>query len=136
MCRTRVLSEERGMRASGRLARGEVRSALGMHIEAVGLQRFFQDVIPKLGQAAFIDDRVLWAHHGAWPCAEDRFNSDLYRADRIGDPFVRRFTEAALACPVPVVLGGHSLVSGGLCVLVEAAWTMGGVDVQRVLELG
>ena len=136
LCRTRVLSEERGMRASGRLARGEARSVLGMHMEAVGMERFFQDVVPQLGHAAFIDDRVLWAHHGAWPSAEDRFNSDLFQVDRIADPFVRRFTEAALACPVPVVLGGHSLVSGGLCVLIEAAWAMGGVDVQRVLERG
>ena len=71
------------MRASGRLARGEVRSLLGMHMETVGIQRFFQDVIPQLGEAAFIDDRVLWAHCGAWPATEDRFNSDLFRVERI-----------------------------------------------------
>jgi CTP:molybdopterin cytidylyltransferase MocA len=31
LCRTRIFSEERGMRADGRLERGEVRSLLGMH---------------------------------------------------------------------------------------------------------
>jgi hypothetical protein len=31
---------------------------------------------------------------------------------------------------VPVVMGGHSLVSGGLYVLVEAAWARGH-DVPR-----
>ena len=124
------------MRASGRLARQEVRSVLGMYVETVGLERFFQDVIPELGQAAFIDDRVLWAHHGVWPSASDRFSSDLFQTEQIVDPWVRRFTEAALACPVPVVLGGHSLVSGGLCVLVEAAWATGGIDIQRILERG
>jgi hypothetical protein len=134
VCRTRVFSEERGMLADGRLARGQVRSVLGMHIESLGLERFFQDVVPELGQAAFLDDRVLWAHHGVWPASDDRFDSDLLRPERIVDPFVRRFTEAALLCPVPVVLGGHSLVSGGLCVLVEAAWAHGGVDIQRPLE--
>jgi hypothetical protein len=133
VCRTRVFSEERGMLADGRLARGEVRSVLGMHMESVGLERFFQDVVPELGQAAFLDDRVLWAHHGVWPASGDRFESDLLRPERVVDPFVRRFTEAALLCPVPVVLGGHSLVSGGLCVLVEAAWAHGGVDIQRPL---
>jgi hypothetical protein len=133
VCRTRVFSEERGMRADGRLARGEVRSVLGMYMENVGMERFFQDVIPQLGQAAFLDDRVLWAHHGVWPASNDRFNSDLLRPGRVVDPFVRRFTEAALLCPVPVVLGGHSLVSGGLCVLVEAAWAHGGVDIRRPL---
>jgi hypothetical protein len=136
ICRTRVFSEERGMRASGRLSRGEVRSALGMYLEAVGAESFFQDVIPQLGQAAFIDDRVIWAHHGVWPSAEDRFNSDLFHVERIEDTFVRQFTAAALTCPIPVVLGGHSLVSGGLCVLVEAAWAMGGINVQRILRSG
>jgi hypothetical protein len=133
-CRSRVFSEERGMRADGRLARGEVRSLLGMQIEAVGMDRFFLEIVPRLGDAAFIDDRVLWAHQGVWPEAEDRFNSDLLRPERIGDPFVRGLTAAAIACPVPVVLGGHSLVSGGLYVLVEAAWKRSGVDLQRPVQ--
>ena len=54
----------------------------------------------------------------------------------IRDPFIRAFTEAAMACPVPVVLGGHSLVSGGLPVLVEAAWERSGMDLQRPVETG
>jgi hypothetical protein len=134
-CRTRVFSEERGMRADGRLASGQVRSLLGMQIEAVGLERFFGEVVPQLGDAAFLDDRVIWAHHKAWPDAEDRFSSDLMQAGSIADPFVRRFTEAAIACPVPVVLGGHSLVSGGLYVLVEAAWKRSGTELQPPVEV-
>ena len=58
-CRTRVFSEERGMRADGRMERGEVRSLLGMQMQAVGMERFFQEVLPDLGQAAFLDDRVF-----------------------------------------------------------------------------
>ena len=116
------------MRADGRLAREKVRSLLGMHMESVGVERFFRYVIPELGQAAFIDDRVLWAHHRTWPSTDDRFNSDLFRPECITDPFIRGFTEAAMACPIPVVLGGHSLVSGGLRVLIEAAWTRSGID--------
>lgn len=134
-CRSRVISEERGMRADGRLASGQVRSLLGMEIEAVGMERFFAEIVPQLGSAAFLDDRVIWAHHQAWPEAQDRFSSDLFRPDEIGDPFVRRFTEAALACPVPVVLGGHSLVSGGLYVLVEAAWKRSGKEIQPPVQL-
>jgi hypothetical protein len=134
VCRTRVFSEERGMRADGRLAGGKVRSLLGMHIERVGVERFFEDVVPLLGRAAFLDDRVIWAHHKVWPSAGDRFNSDLFRPADIDDPFVRRFTTAARACPVPVVLGGHSLVSGGLLVLVDAAWARSGVDLQRRMQ--
>ena len=130
-CRTRIFSEERGMRADGRLARGEVRSLLGMFIAHIGIEQFFYQVLPQFGQAAFIDDRVLWADHHIWPHASDRFNSDLLRPEAIRDPYVRRFTEAARACPIPVVLGGHSLVSGGLHVLVEAAWARSGIELER-----
>jgi hypothetical protein len=133
LCRTRVFSEERGMRADGRQERGEVRSLLALQLESAGIDRFFDRVIPQLGQAAFIDDRVLWAHRRLWPAASDRFNSDLLRPEAVADPWLRRFTQAAALCPVPVVLGGHSLVAGGMYVLVEAAWARSGLDVQRTL---
>jgi hypothetical protein len=35
-----------------------------------------------------------------------------------------------LAAPVPVIMGGHSLVSGGIYALIEAAWERGH-DVPR-----
>jgi len=38
------------------------------------------------------------------------------------DPFLRDFTRAALEAPIPVLLGGHSLMSGGLMALNEYAW--------------
>jgi hypothetical protein len=136
LCRTRVFSEERGMRADGRLERGEVRSLLAMHVMNVGLERFFQEVIPALGHSAFLDDRVLWAHQQVWPSGSDRFHSDLLNPGAISDPYIRAFTEAALSCPVPVVLGGHSLVSGGLYVLVEAAWDRSGLNIPRLVEVG
>ena len=135
LSRTRLFSEERGMHASGRLERGEVQSLLGMHMQEVGVSQFFTEVVPKLGQAAFIDDRVLWAGCGIWPPARDRFLSDLFRPDEIADPFVRRFTEAAMACPIPLVLGGHSLVSGGMYVLVEAAWERSGLNIQPMVRV-
>jgi hypothetical protein len=128
-CSTRVLSEERGMRASGRQARGEVRSLLGYYLDAVGLERFFEG-LATMGQAVFLDSRVIFAHQGMWPTAADRFHSDLRQPARIADPFVRALTRAAMAAPVPVIMGGHSLVSGGMYVLVEAAWARGH-DVPR-----
>lgn len=131
-CRVRLFSEERGMRASGRQARGEATSLLGFYLEEVGLQRFFT-ALAKLGQAAFLDNRVIFAHRQIWPSAADRFYSDLRQAEKISDPWVRRFTEAAIEAPIPVVLGGHSLVSGGLYALVEAAWARG-EDLARHVE--
>ena len=35
---------------------------------------------------------------------------------------IREFTEAVLEAPIPVVLGGQSLVTSGLQILAEAAW--------------
>jgi hypothetical protein len=128
-CSTRVFSEERGMRASGRQARGEVRSLLGYFLDAVGLERFFE-TLATMGQALFLDNRVIFAHRGMWPSAADRFYSDLYQPEKIEDSFVKALTEAAMAAPVPVLMGGHSLVSGGLYVLIEAAWARGH-DVPR-----
>jgi hypothetical protein len=128
-CSTRAFSEERGMRASGRQARNEVRSLLGYHVEEVGLVRFFKE-LATMAQAVFLDNRVIFAHKGMWPTAADRFFSDLRQPESIFDPFVRALTEAAMAAPVPVIMGGHSLVSGGMYALIEAAWERGH-DVPR-----
>lgn len=120
-CQARVFSEERGLKASGREERGEGRSLLGFLLEEVGPERFFR-TLSKLADLALIDSRVLFAHLRKWPTAQDRFLSDLLRAEEIQDPEIREFTAAARAAPLPVILGGHSLVSGGLYALVELAW--------------
>jgi hypothetical protein len=132
-CRVRVFAEERGMRASGRQARGQARSLMGYHYQQVGPQRFFR-TLSELGQAIFLDSRVIFAHLGIWPPASDRFHSYLRRPEHIANAMVRKFTEAAISSPVPVVLGGHSLVSGGLYALVEAAWACCGVDIPRYVN--
>lgn len=129
-CRVRVLSEERAMRASGRQERGEVHSLLGYHYRVVGVERFFQE-LAELADAVFLDSRVMMAHRGALPKASDRFWSDLYRPEEIKDVHLREFTAAAGEAPIPVVLGGHCLVSGGICALLDAAWQR--MDAQRAL---
>jgi hypothetical protein len=124
-CRVRVFSEERGMvaaqRASAGGKRGGARSLLAYHLQAVGVTRFFEE-LATLGDAAFIDTRVLLAHLGLHPSRADRFLSDLGRASEIEDHFLREFTEAAARTAIPIALGGHSLVSGSLMALIEAAW--------------
>ncbi len=118
-CRVRMLSEERGLAAAGREHRA--RSVLGFLLEAVGIAGFFERVC-ALGDAIVIDTRVIEAHLGIEPSREDRFQSDLLNASAILDPFLREFTAAAAGAPKPVLLGGHSLVSGGLMALTDAAW--------------
>ena len=115
---TRVVSEERGMRASGREARGEVRSLLGLHADVVGpsgIIRAFEQVC----DAAFIDSRVLFAHRGIALERSERFASDALLPELVNDSWVRELTEAAASAKIPVVLGGHSLLSGGVWALSE-----------------
>jgi hypothetical protein len=120
-CRVRLFAEERGMEADGRADSGQARSLVGYYLESVGPERFF-DTLASLGDAAVIDTRVLAAHAGARPSREDRFRSDLRRWQDVGDPFLREFTKAAAGATIPVLLGGHSLMSGALMLLNETAW--------------
>lgn len=126
-CRVRLFAEERGMEADGRAVSGEARSLLGYYIEAVGLPRFFE-TLRELGDAAFIDTRVLLAHKQIDASREDRFLSDLGRWQDIGDPFLRDLTRGAVEASMPVLLGGHSLMAGGLMALNEYAWRTLGDD--------
>jgi len=120
-CRVRLFAEERGLEAEGRAGDRTARSLLGFYIEAAGIERFFE-LLPQLGDAAFIDTRVLLAHTRIDATREDRFLSDLGQWPDIRDPFLRDFTQAAVEAPIPVLLGGHSLMSGGLMALNEHAW--------------
>jgi len=117
-CQSRVFSEERGMRASGRLARGQVRAWIGAFLQHAGPHLFFQSLAGAC-TAAILDTRILFAHLGVRPTAPDRFYSDLLQPAAISNPEVRALTEAALAAPVPLLLGGQAVVSGGLLALAE-----------------
>jgi len=117
-CRVRFFSEERGMQAA---PPAEARSLVGFYLVAVGVQRFFA-TLAELADAAFLDSRVILAHLGLRPSRADRFLSDLGRYEEIEDPFLRELTEGAARATIPVALGGHSLVSGGLMALIEHAW--------------
>lgn len=119
-CQWRILSEERGMRASGRDERGEVRSLLGLYLDQVGASKFV-DELAQLGDAAIIDSRVLFGHRRLRPPAPDRFHSDLLEPAHIVDPWIRDFTRAVRDARLPILLGGHSLVSGGIYALAESA---------------
>ncbi len=120
-CRVRLFAEERGMEADGRAGEGKARSLLGFFLEQVGPQRLMES-LSELGDAAFIDTRVLLAHSRIEAARADRFLSDLGRWQEVREPFLRDLTRAALQAPIPVLLGGHSLMSGGLMALNEFAW--------------
>jgi hypothetical protein len=114
----RLYVEERGMRASGRQARCEVRTLLAVLLHEVGPERFFA-LLGELGDALVFDTRPLFAQLSPHLSAADRFASDLLRPELIADPLVRDFTAAARDAALPVVLGGHALVTGGLWLLAS-----------------
>jgi CTP:molybdopterin cytidylyltransferase MocA len=120
-CRVRVLSEERGMQAAGRDASGEARTVLGFLYDDLGPERFFARMA-ELGSGLILDSRVLFAHLGLRPSAEERFASDVFDVAAIRDERLAAFTRAAEHAPMPVLLGGHSIVSGALFAMSEIAW--------------
>jgi hypothetical protein len=115
---TRVISEERGMRASGREARGEARSILGLYADLAGPEGLVR-AIEETCDAAFVDTRLLFAHRRLSPARSDRFASDALRADEVKDSWVRDLTHALAGAKIPMVPGGHSLMSGGVWALSE-----------------
>ena len=115
--RARALVEERGMRTAVDGQRPP-RSVLGALLDRDGAAAL-GGILSELGGAALVDSRVLLAHRlGAaetgWPAAEDRFASDVLLHERIADPWLRELTRSAAEAPIPVVLGGHTLVGPGL----------------------
>ncbi len=116
-CRTSALIEGRGMR-SYTDHRGELITKV---LDTVGIHRFFT-WLAQSADAAIIDSRPLLSQGGELPEASDRFASDLLCLRRIENQLWAEFTREAIASEIPILLGGHSLVSGGLYLLAEACW--------------
>ena len=115
------------MRASGRQERGEVGSIITDYLGEVGAEGLFGR-LAELVDGVVMDSRVVLAAQGMWPSTSDRFNSDLLRWEEVQDPFLRQFTKAVAEAGIPVLLGGQSIVSGGLMVLAEALGREGDAD--------
>lgn len=124
-CRVRVLSEERGLRSRQRRAR----SLLGELYEWGGPDGFLL-ALESLGDALFWDTRPFLSHLG-WDVSRcDRFWADLGRWDEIGDERLRGLV--SMLQDSAVMLGGHSLVSGGMLAAIDAAWSR--LELERELS--
>lgn len=115
--RTRALIEERGLRTR-RAGQRPAASALGALLDRDGSFSLGAH-LARLGEAAIVDTRVLLAHRSGadeagWPAAEDRFAADLLLHERIDDPWLRDLVASVVGAPIPVMLGGHTLVGPGL----------------------
>ena len=110
------------MQSAGTDADGTARSILGALIAEAGPERAFGVLLPQVCRAAFIDIRPALVHLGMQPSRSDRFAADLGHVEEIEDARLREIVAASNASPVPVVLGGHSLVGGCLELLNQWAW--------------
>jgi hypothetical protein len=125
-CRVRSFVEERGMRSARGTGHGP-RSLLASFAAATSPAALIAE-LAQLGDAVVLDSRVLMAARAgsadaaAWPPEEERFASDFGDARGIETPWLRELTEAAGAASVPVLMGGHALVSDGLRLMLDAAW--------------
>ena len=97
------------------------RSLVGRLIEELGVEGF-ADELASLADGVVLDTRVLLAHAGSRASREDRFQGDLLAPENVSDPWLRDLTAALAAAEVPVLAGGHSLLSGGLMALGDQAW--------------
>ena len=125
-CRTSAISEGRGMRAYPD-GRGTI---AGEIIRRDGPAAFVARISADY-DGAIIDTRPFLSS-GGLPSRADRFASDLLRPELIADQGWAEFTRAVIDAPIPIVIGGHSLVSGGLYLLSEIAWKGG--DLPRRLH--
>jgi hypothetical protein len=123
-CRVRAFVEERGMRSARDAA---PRSLLAAWAERLGPGDLVTQ-LASLADAVILDSRVVMAalagssDAAAWPPEEERFASDFGDASHVATPWLAELTGAAAAASVPILTGGHALVSDGLRILVEASW--------------
>ena len=120
----RMFVEERGMIASGRMKRGEVRSLMAEIVDRWGPYEFI-DYLGSISDAVLWDTRVWMAHRGGWPSKSDRFASDLGRVEEVLDPSLKELTEAVHQADYPIIIGGHGVVAGGLYAFLETAFPDG-----------
>lgn len=121
-CHVNVYSEGRGSH-SGTGTEGSTPS-LGGHLLKTSGPKGLVERLADQGTGLFLDTRVLFDYQGQWPSRPERFTSDLLEPDRVNTPYLRKLTEAALDSEKPVVLGGHSIISGALYLLSKEAWNL------------
>lgn len=127
-CQTTGVIEGRGLRGYSTGSSGiAVCRPCGATFSRGDWNQFF-DSLAEHVSAAILDTRPLLAIGSRSASTADRFRSDLLRADRIRNHEWKAFTRAARASSLPLLLGGHNLMSGGLYLLGRACWKRRNVE--------
>ena len=121
-CQTAGVIEGRGLRSyQGFASDAEIGRVCRSMFEQAGWDAFFTS-LAKHASAAILDTRPLLTTNSDMPSTADRFRSDLLRIARIENPTWKSFTQAAQRASLPVLLGGHNLISGGLYAVGRSCW--------------
>jgi hypothetical protein len=110
-CQVRTLSEERGMKASGRDRIGLVKSVLvhkGANPVALAEQ------LLSVADALVLDTRFIAKAAGWTTEPVDLFAADWFATDEISCWELRSFVRELQAARTPALLGGHNLVNAGV----------------------
>ena len=119
-CQLDLISEGRGS-YDGTGKNGSRSFWLGRAFEELGPDKFLEFLGDK-GTGVVLDTRILFDYKGEWPSRKDRFSSDIFDSGAIGVDYLRELTQTARKSSIPIIFGGHSMVSGSLYLLSEAAW--------------
>ena len=111
-CKIRFLSEERGLKVRGRASA----SILNSIFQSKNFDTFF-DMFENICNACILDTRVIFYLFADKYNQEDAYLSDMQMWKKIKNPFIKSFTKRVSESKVPIILGGHSVVNGGLMAL-------------------
>ena len=119
-CKIRIISEERGLKSAPE--GHQARSILAYLIQAHGAQEVFCELLPQFCSAAFIDLIPIIEHMELTCSRSDRFSADLLQHSDIENEVLREIIIAITQSPIPIAVGGHSLVSSSLEILNQLVW--------------
>ena len=119
-CKIRIISEERGLKSAPQ--GHQAKSILAYLIRAYGPQEVFCKLLPQFCSAAFVDLIPIIEHMNIACSRNDRFLADLLQHDAIDNEELREIIVAINQSPIPIAIGGHSLVSSSLEILNQLVW--------------
>lgn len=111
-CKIRFLSEERGLKIRGKASA----SLLEYIFKQENFDNFFK-LFENICNGGIFDTRAIFSLFAGEYAQEDVYLSDMKIWQKIKNPFIKSFTKRVSESQVPVILGGHSIVNGGLMAL-------------------
>ncbi len=116
----RIIAEERGLGTAPPEHRSY--STLGDLINSEGAETFFTKTLPLMCDAAFIDLIPILAYLHPDTTQEDRHAAFLMDESNIEHPGLQTIIHGINNSPIPIAIGGHTLVGSGIELLNQRVW--------------